>query len=364
MKFFHKTVVGIDLHDHLVQLVALKKHNGDVLLEAYNRMIIPTGIIKDGSIEKEEDFKQILIDLFQKANPKPVIGSDVAVLLPTRTTFIHIFSFPANLTKKDILRAIPYEAEMVIPFAMQDLYWDFLILEQDDKNAYQNVLFAAVSRQVADKYTQVFESIGVTPSLYGINAETLKYALHDQIPKDKDSLIIEVGALSTNYLTLKGDTIKYFISSNEGTSQLIQEIGRKFNIDNDTLFKDWEDCKSDPKYSETISEFIKAKYRMAVDIILEKQDKNKEDGLQDVFLTGEFSNLPGFYELAKAKFADKQIHIGDPKGSLKVEDEKFLSQLKKKDSKIPYSIYFTNAIGVALKKLNMKLVNLITKIIK
>ncbi|MFA6528253.1 MAG: pilus assembly protein PilM [Candidatus Gracilibacteria bacterium] len=364
MKFFPKTVVGIDLHDHLVQLIVLRKHNGDISLEGYNRMTIPTGIIKDGSIEKDEDFKQILIDLFRKANPKPVIASDVAILLPTRTTFIHIFSFPANLSKKDIINAIPYEAEMVIPFAMQDLYWDFLILE-NEKTSYQYVLFAAVPKKVGDKYTQILGSIGITPSLYGINAETLKYALRKQLPINKSSLIIDIGALSTNYLILKGDIIKYFISSNEGTSQLIQEISKKFNVENDHLFENWEQCKTDKRYAETINEFIKAKYRMAVAIIMEKQDKNEE--IQDIFLTGEFSNLPEFYDLAKVKFVGRQVHIGDPKVGLKIEDEKFLSQVKKKDLKIPYSIYFTNAIGVALKKLEMKTdegINLIPRWLK
>ncbi|OIP80461.1 hypothetical protein AUK45_03740 [Candidatus Peregrinibacteria bacterium CG2_30_44_17] len=355
MKIIPKTVVGIDLHDHLVQLVELRQSNGDTTLRAYNRVVIPEGVIKDGAIQNEEDFKTILKALIRNANPSKVDTKAVAIILPPRIIFTHIFAFPAALSKKDISRALPYEAEIVIPYPMKDLYWDFAILDRDDSNGdskqYQYIMFAAVEKAVADKYTKTLDAIGIKPMLYGVHVEALKYALESQIPQEGKSLIIEVGALSTNYLTIKHGHIKHFISSNEGTSHLIDDISSEFKVSKDELFAKWENHKEDPKFSEKIREFVNSKYKMATDIILAKQETKKEK-VQNIILTGEFSNLPGFYEIAKKQFGKRNIIIGDPKKGLLIEDDRFIQ--KGSASKAPYSIYFTNAIGVALDALKSK----------
>ena len=133
----------------------------------------------------------------------------------------------------------------------------------------------------------------------------------------------------------------------------MQELSEEFKTDRDDLSENWERHKSDPQYQEKISNFIKSKYRMATDIIISKQEKDAEI-IQNIILTGEFSNLPNFQELAKKQFPDKKIMIGDPKSSLKIEDEKFASHIQKKGLQVPYSIYFTNPIGVALNGIKKK----------
>ncbi|HAU39657.1 MAG: hypothetical protein UV80_C0002G0301 [Candidatus Peregrinibacteria bacterium GW2011_GWF2_43_17] len=354
MKILPKKVIGIDFHDHMIQLVELKEPNGDTWLEAYNRLPIPEGIIKDGIIEKEESFKIIISDLFRKANPRPVEPKNVTVLLPSKVTFTHIFSFPGKLSEKEVIKAIQYEAEMVIPFPIYDLYWDAIILEKNG-DQYQYALFAAIQKKIADKYTQTFEEAGITPVLFGVHVEALKYALERELPKEEFSLIIDLGALSTNYLTIRGKTIKHYLSSNEGTSELIQNISKKFPIySSESLFENWEKYKDDPKFKEIISKFIKDKYKTAADIISKRQIKDNTDGIKNIFLTGEYSNLPGFYELAQKQFANIKISIGDPKKSLKVKDANFIKQSTKEEIKPHYSIYFTDVIGTALSRLKAK----------
>lgn len=354
MKILPKKVVGINFHDHMIQLVELREPNGDIWLEAYNRLPIPEGVIKDGIIEKEEDFKILIHDLFRKANPKPVEPKNVTILLPPKVTFTHIFSFPSKLTEKEVMKAIQYEAEMVIPFPIHDLYWDTTIIEKDG-DGYQYALFAGIQKKIADKYTEAFRGAGITPTLFGIHVEALKYALEQTLPEEEFSLIIDLGALSTNYLTVKGQTIKHYLSSNEGTLALVQDISKKFPIfSSESLFENWEKYKNDQKFKEIIGKFIKDKYKTATDIIAKKQMKDKVDGIKNIFLTGEYSNLPGFYDLAQKQFSNIKISIGDPKTGLKVKDENFIKQSEKNKIKPPYSIYFTDVIGVAISKLRTK----------
>ena len=205
-----KKVVGMDLHDHSAQVVELKQGQTDISLEAYNRVILPAHVIHDGEVkpDREQEFKGMILDFLQGANPNAIESKNVAIILPAKKTFAHIFKMPGNFGEQEIKKAIPFEAETVIPFPIQDVYWDTTVLSsipatKDDPVPNKYVLFAAIPKEIADTYARLFEGMWLTPYLFGVNVEALKYVLREQIEPDKASLIIDLGTLSTNYLILK-----------------------------------------------------------------------------------------------------------------------------------------------------------------
>src|SRR3990167_5573593 len=115
MDLFQKKIIGIDFHDYSAQLIELKAENGKLFLEAYSRVVIPPTVIVNGEIKKEDELKNLLILLFQRANPRPILEKEIVVVFPSSLVFSHIFTFPANLTEDEIRRALPFEAETVIP---------------------------------------------------------------------------------------------------------------------------------------------------------------------------------------------------------------------------------------------------------
>ncbi len=354
MNLFGKTIVAVDIHDHLVQFVELSAHGKKVVLESYNRLAIPSGLIEDGEIKSEVEVKGVLNTLFTTANPKPANLKDLAVILPTQVTFIHIFKLPAHLSDKDLDQLLPIEAENIIPYSMNDVYWDFTVLEKqkkDVKDPYQRVLFAAVQKTVADAYSSLFSSLGVTPILFGVQPEALLYALSSQLDEKKNSFVIELGPISSNYLFLKGKMVKKYFSSNEGIDNFIHSLAEKFETSADDINMKWETLRTDAKFSDEIQSFIERQYKQAHSILTENIGAPDHPKVDTIYLTGEFSNLPHFYEQAKSFFPDYEVLVGDPKVNLIVDDKKFVSNLEKKGGAIPYSIYFTNPIGLALNAL-------------
>lgn len=358
MSFLPKKVVGIDLHDHSGHLVELKLMNKNISMEAYNRVLIPANIIRDGEIKKEDEFKKAILEFLKNANPKPIDSKNVAIIFPSRKTFTHIFKFPINLREEEIKKAIPYEAETIIPFGIQDVYWDFTILYKDsekDKHASQYVLFAAVPKSIADQYAKILESMDLSPYLFGIHVEALQHALLHQVDSEKTTLVIELGTLSTNYMILKNQKIHYFFSSNEGGGQVVSALAKEFNVEESAIIKKWEENKLETKYFlPTIKKFILEDYKIGQTIVLEQEANKRIGRIQEVILTGEFLNLPQVYDLAKTAFPNQTVSVGDPKKGLQIEDEKFLPAHKEEGSRIPYSTYFTSAIGIALRVLRGK----------
>ena len=118
----------------------------------------------------------------------------------------------------------------------------------------------------------------------------------------------------------------------------------------DEIWSNWEVHKREDRFQKPLRQFIEQEYKKARTVMEETLGMTNKMA-DTVLLTGEFSNLPLFYEQARAFFSDKNVLIGDPKSNLVIDDSKFASNLERLGGKVPYSIYFTDAIGIALRAL-------------
>lgn len=347
MTFFSKKVVGIDFHDYYAQLVELKSVGKKISLEAYNRVTIPANVVKDGEILQQETLKTILETLLKNANPKPIDAKYVACIFPPKKIFTHIFKFPLTLTEEEIKKAIPYEAETVIPFSMQDVYWDFHVISRDlrsQKHASQYVLFACVQKVMADQYVQLFDAMELIPFVCGIVPESLQHALAKQVNPQKGTLIIDVGTLTTNYVVVEKNMIKSTFSSTDGGRTLISGLAKEFHVDEGAILAQREKNNLDGRYSDRIMEFIDNTYKIGRNILTESKI-----AVQTVILTGEFLYFPHFLERARAAFPEQEVVVGNPKYGLEIADDQFAPVTPQQDNLVPYSLYFTNAIGIVLR---------------
>lgn len=238
------------------------------------------------------------------------------------------------------------EVETVIPFALADVYWDYTILEETEEKKY--VLFGAIIKETADKYIKLFESIGLKPCLCGIEAESLKYAIIKELTDGKDTLVIDLNTLSTNYLIIKGSAIKYFFSSNDGGKALIHKLSSESTIPENIILEEKEKNIFRKTYLPTINKFIEKYYKLGKKIIQEQQKNDPSIKIETIFLAGEFLNLPNLYKIIEEYFPDKKIQFVNPGNFLTVNATKFL--ILNVDL-IPYSTYFTHSLGIALRGL-------------
>lgn len=352
MSLLQKKTVGIDFHDYSAQLIELELIEGKLNLQSYSRVIIPPNVIEDGEILKPDEVTQLLTKLFQDANPAPVMTKDIVVVFPPTQVFSHIFTFPINLDEDEIRRAIPFEAETVIPYALQDMYWDFTVLDKTSSDTkMQSVLFAAIVKKTADSYRKLLEAMGMNPYFFGVEAESLKYALAQQIETSKNSLIIDINTLSTNYLLLKNGVIIDFFSSNEGGRYLVESLSEKGDRPPQQVLEGLANELVSQESLEKVKSFLQEKYKVADKILSSNEKKDSTLKVNDIFLIGEFLNLPQYLETARECFPKRRIQMGDPRSNLVIVPENFVVPGKEKDIAEQYYIYFVHAIGVASKAL-------------
>lgn len=355
MSIFKNNIVGIDFHDYSAEVVEVSVRGKNKYLEAYNRIAIPADIIVNGEIKKREELKTLLKSMFKTANPHPIEAKTLAITFPSSKIITHVFSFPAGLSEAEIKKAIMYEAETVIPFSINDIYWDCEILEKEESSkphASQYVLFACINKQVADQYCALFEEIEVTPVLFSVPPDALKHSLPPEMLANKTNIIIDIDTLAVNYVVVQNGIIKHFFSANEGGYKLITDLAKESQMLENSVVELKEKNQLDSlKCPTIINNFIDRHYKRAVKIVEEFEASGPGKKVEQVLLTGKYVNLPNFMKLAKSYLPNRTVVIGDPKLGLIIEPTRFnLEALSEKDY-IPYSIYFNNSIGAAVRAL-------------
>ncbi len=356
MNIFSKTSVGVELHDQYIQVVELSKHGKGIELEAFSRVNVPSGLIQNGELKDKIALQLLIKETFEKANPRPIAKKNISVILPTRAVFSHIFKLPLKLSSKDVYQAISYEAENIVPFSLEDLYWDYRVLDKEDAkqpHSSQYVLFAAVPKTIADSYADLFVSAGIHPDLFGVSIDALLQTLEPCLQESIGKAVVSFGPLSTQIFLLKGNKLRYFFSSNEGYEKFIRNMQDQHKWNEEEFRKKWQDNMLEKEQQDELSGFIQSQYIQAQILFPE----NQSDTVKELIITGEYASLPLFYDLAQTMFPKNKVTIGDPKKNLIVDDKKFLGEHYKNGDKVPLSIYFTNTIGVALTGLRKKLFN-------
>jgi len=347
MSFFPKKILGLDFHDYFAQAVELKTAGKSVSLNSFSRVAIPPNVIKDGEIMDKVELKKILTTFLETANPTPIKTTKVVCSFPSKKVFTHNFTFPASLNYKELKKAIPFEAETVIPFSMSDIYWDFTIVHKDSastKHAIQKVQFACIPKEAADSYVELLESMGLEPFAFTIPSECAKYGLKNQLAPAQSSLVIDVGSLVTSYSLFEGKELVDTYTSLKGGRALIADLAKGYQSSEASVLEQKERNCLDKIYWPEIETFNRTILTEGIEFIGKKK-------ISDVFLTGEFLNLPDLQETAKKFYPAQKISFGDPRLGVLIESDKFLP-LDKKDGFVPYSIYFTQAFGLALKGLD------------
>lgn len=349
MELRHKKILGIDLHDYSAELVEITNKNGKAFLESYNRILLPSSVIENGEIKEPKTLEELIRKLTDTSHPSPIKSKKVAIIFPSSKVLTHIFTFPAILEENDIKKAIPYEAETLIPFSINDIYWDYVILDKQDlreKHPSQHILFACITKEIADSYAKTLENAGLIPVLFGINIEALKFATTNQTENTSTSLIIDIGTLSVNYLILKRGQIKYYFSSNNAGYRLTNKITEHLHANANAIFEKKEQKKlTSQEEIKEIELFIENSFKRGENIIKDQESIPHIGSIEKVLLTGEFLNFPEFYSYARKYFSGKKIEVVDPVKNLYIEPKK-KDKINNSPNNAP-SLYFTYSIGIA-----------------
>jgi type IV pilus assembly protein PilM len=222
---------GIDLSDLSIKAVVIQReHRRDIVL-SYGAVALPSGAIIDGEIQRPEVIQQAITDLLHRAGPKKITSKNVICSLPETKEFLRILTIP-KMKPEDVGEAIKWEIEANIPLTLEQVYYDWQILDERfvaEENK-MSILVVVVERSVVDQFVSVLEGSGLT--VVGLETESVAQAraLLSEQDHNETTLIVDIGDRRTSFLIAIGH-VPCFTSSVPLSSQMISDaISKELGI--------------------------------------------------------------------------------------------------------------------------------------
>lgn len=223
---------GIDLSDLSIKIVNLQKQKQGVVLATFGRQEIKEGLIEEGEIKNE----QALIETIKKAvatvQGKPLKTKFCVVSLPETESYLRIVPLP-TIKKEEVAEAIKWEIEAHIPLALEEIYFDWQIIEPSHPQVQRplEVLVGVLPKKAVDPYLRVLKEAGLKPFVFEIESVATARALIKNNFSQQPIMILDIGAERTSLIIFCGQTVYFTASLPISNNYLTAALSEKLKID-------------------------------------------------------------------------------------------------------------------------------------
>jgi len=300
-----KGVVGLDIGSSAIKLVELKEKKGEYQLVRLGLEPLSPEAIVDGSIMDSS----LVVDAIHKLNDEAKVKiSQYATSLSGHSVIIKKIQLPP-MSRDELDESIQWEAEQYIPFDINDVRMDYVVLSENEPGVEQmEVLLVAVKRDKVNDYQSVISQTGKSPALIDIDVFAIQNAY--EINYDLDPLkvvaLINMGAGVTNINILaRGNTV-FWRDITFGGNQFSDALQREFNLS----FEQAEGLKR----GETVGRYTMAEARPILDAVSEEMASeiqktfdffsatSSEGPVEELVLSGGCSLTPNLQQVLRDRF--------------------------------------------------------------
>lgn len=365
--------IGLDISDLSLKMVQLNKTRDKIYIQAFSRASLKSGVVDSGEIKNPEEF----IKVIKRMIDKPIFGKfssqEIVVCLPEPQTFIKLLKIENPQSKLD--DQILSELEKYFPVPVDDMYFDFQVIENKDNKAM--VLVGASPKSFVDDYIRILKDAKLFVVASEIESVAISRAILQEEslnPKNaerKNYAIIDIGESRTGIFVYSKNTILFDISISLSGDEITKKIASDLKLDYNQaelakIIIGLDDKNSNEGIKNSISEMIE-QLILKIEYVLDFDNSHfGEFGKIDkFFICGGGANIKNLDKIIEKSvnvptfIANPLINIYDPKAQT---SNKFLQKynssfdfLKEKSKSLSAiqntSIDYTTAIGLALRQL-------------
>lgn len=222
-----KQVVGCDIGSSAIKVVELKplKSGEFQLVHAALAELSPEAIV-DGAIM---DSSLVVETLSRLIADNGIKNPSCGVSLSGHSVIIKKIQLPA-MSEVELAESIQWEAEQYIPFDINEVNLDYVVLEEGHGDTMDVLLVAVKKEKIAD-YTSVIVQAGKQPGLVDVDVFALQnaYELNYEVGADSIALV-NIGASVMNINVLHQGQSVFWRDVSFGGNQFTEAIQRELNL--------------------------------------------------------------------------------------------------------------------------------------
>jgi type IV pilus assembly protein PilM len=318
-----RQVVGCDVGSSSIKIVELKPLKNDEyqLLHAAIANLSPEAIV-DGAIMDSSLVVEALSRLIADNNIRnPNFGGS----LSGHSVIIKKIQLP-SMTDSELAESIQWEAEQYIPFDINDVNLDYVVLDSGAGDTMDVLLVAVKKDRIAD-YTSVIVQAGKDPVLVDVDVFALQNAFEANYSADGETAaLVNIGASVMNINVLHRGTSIFWRDVAFGGNQYTEAIQRELNLPRE----DAERLKLGNQIGEhslqqvmgvlnSVSEDLAAELQKTIDFFVATSSVDRLDRL---VLAGGSAQVLNLDEVLKERF-QVDVEIMNPFRNIRYSDSDF-----------------------------------------
>jgi len=347
---------GLDLSDESFKFVQLKKIGYGFDVFAFGSYPIQRGIMEKGEIKKEDELVELLKTGLNNPEKGRLTTKYVVCSLPEEHSFIRVLQLP-KMSKDETKEAIKWEIEQNIPLGIDEVYFDWEIINNlDVKLDHQDILIAAAPKTVVDPYVSVLRRSGLVPVAMEVESVSIVRSVIKGLVSDSPELVVDVGATRANFIIFSGMSLRFSSSVSVAGNKMIEAIAKEFQVEEKEAKRIFyevgldSELDSEGKVKNVLLPILKElsdqieNYMSFYSSHLLHDHKVKKKSLEKILLSGGVANLTGITAYLSSTLK-VPVEIANPWTNILKEP---LNEVP--DMSFRKSLRYTTALGLALRE--------------
>ncbi|MDO8486925.1 MAG: type IV pilus assembly protein PilM [Candidatus Curtissbacteria bacterium] len=303
-------IFGLDIGRSFVKTVELNGGGKQKTLKAVGSVQTPGGGIQS---ESQVELAKVSEAIRQCVNSAKIEASECVVSIIESQVVSRLIELP-NLTDKELAAAINWEAEQYIPMPIKDVNLQYKVVSKGETTGKISVLLIAAPKRVIEKYINIVHAAGLKPVAFETESLALARSLYRE--GDPTTIIVSLGAASTELVVVYGANVVFTRSIATGGMALTRAIMNEFNLPQNQAeeYKQTYGILTD-KLSGKVANVLKPVLEiLAVELVKAIEYTHTHvagSSVSRVVICGGGSFLPGFSEFL-AERTSLEISLGDP----------------------------------------------------
>ncbi len=300
-----KPLVGLDIGSSTVKAVELHKVKKGYELAYAAMEPLASDTVVDGAIMDALSVSDSISKIFAEQKIKT---RHVATSVSGHSVIVKKISLPL-MSEEELEESIQWEAEQHIPFDIQDVNLDYLVLNPASPSSTTDVLLVAVKKDKILNHTNVITQAGRSPVVVDIDAFAVQNAFDVNYSPASNSTValLNIGASIMNIVVTKGGTPLFTRDVSSGGNQYTDVLQKELNLS----FEEAEQVKMGKTIEGVPSESVPSLLQSISEVLLLEVQKTFDffratsigDQIQRIYVSGGCAKVFGLLDLLQQKFS-------------------------------------------------------------
>ena len=222
--FLKMSAVGLDISDGSVRFIELTGSGDEKKLGRFGKIKLPEGVISNGIIKNKPKLVEALRPLKDKHGFNFV---RVSIIETNSYIFKTRVSVSPSMSRREILSSLSFKIEPNVPMKIEDINFDFDVIQRTDK--YIDVVVTALSKSIIDNFIEVLDEVGLKPLSFEVEAQAVT---RSSVLNGDDSTLMLVDFRSTRVSVsiVSGGKVRFTSTLDIGGDDLIKAIKKEFDV--------------------------------------------------------------------------------------------------------------------------------------